>query len=343
MHTRKLHFLFACLLLANTALWSQDIHFTQFNMAPISLNPALTGKFEGTARFGGIYRGQWASILGTSQQFSTPSAWIDAPIIRGIRKKDWLGIGLMLFNDRAGALGLTHGGGGVCAGYHMGFGKKSSTVLSFGLIMGGENRKLNPLDRARLEDGFNNSGDYISSLDNFATNQKKYSDRAAGIGISSKLNKRMDFSLGFSAFHLGRPRFSLVDSSTTQERLQRRFIGTGAFNMALTDVLSNSASFLYQTMGGADEIAIQDMVGLLFNKEKDITLKFGLGYRLGDAAQILLGYQQKDLQVGIAYDVNISPLSAQTNYRGGFEIAANYIVKKYKKPDPKAKILCPRF
>jgi hypothetical protein len=47
--------------------------------------------------------------------------------------------------------------------------------------------------------------------------------------------------------------------------------------------------------------------------------------------------------VGFAYDINVSQLSNQTNYRGGFEIAANYIIKKYKKADPKPKILCPRF
>jgi hypothetical protein len=96
-------------------------------------------------------------------------------------------------------------------------------------------------------------------------------------------------------------------------------------------------------MQGADEIAIQNLFSLMFNPKKEIVLKFGAGYRLRDAAQILLGFKQKDLNVGFAYDINISRLSSQTGFRGGFEIAANYIIKKYKKANPQPKIICPRF
>ncbi|MDX2281049.1 MAG: PorP/SprF family type IX secretion system membrane protein [Saprospiraceae bacterium] len=350
MHTRKLLSLFACLFLTTASIWSQDIHFTQYNMAPMSLNPAQIGKFEGTVRIGGIFRGQWASVLGAGQQFRTPSVWVDAPIIRGFRKRDWVGIGLSVFTDKAGALGMTHNGLKLGAAYHLSLDKKGNTYLSVGYHFGGEQRKLSAGDRAQLEDGFKANGDYGASVEAFAKDAQNYSDNDAGIALTARLNKRMNFVLGFSMFHIGRPSFSLVDTtasmttgSPTDEKLARRAVTSGTFNIQLNDKLTTSPSFLFQTMAGADEIAIQNMFGYLFNEEKDITLKFGLGYRLGDAAQVLLGYQKKDLQVGFAYDINVSQLSNQTNYRGGFEIAANYIIKKYKKADPKPKILCPRF
>ena len=90
-------------------LAAQDIHFTQFYMVPQGLNPALAGKFEGSVRFGGIYRSQWRSIVG-SNHFSTPSAFVDAPILKGFRKKDWIGVGLSLFQDQAGTLSLKRSG-----------------------------------------------------------------------------------------------------------------------------------------------------------------------------------------------------------------------------------------
>ena len=96
-------------------------------------------------------------------------------------------------------------------------------------------------------------------------------------------------------------------------------------------------------MNKQDEIVVQGLAGYLFNPEKDITLNFGLGYRLGDAINLLAGAKIKSLTVGVAYDVNTSSLNNDTRYRGGFEIAANYIIKIYKKATVKPKILCPRF
>ena len=96
-------------------------------------------------------------------------------------------------------------------------------------------------------------------------------------------------------------------------------------------------------MSGADEIILQALAGYLFNPERDITLHFGVGYRMRDALHPIIGGRYKNLTVGMAYDVNTSNLSQATNFRGGFEIAANYIVKIYKPAVIKTKVLCPRF
>ena len=50
---------------------AQDIHFTNFRMAPVSVNPAFTGSFKGTYRISSIYRDQWRSI-GNSSPYTTP-------------------------------------------------------------------------------------------------------------------------------------------------------------------------------------------------------------------------------------------------------------------------------
>ena len=41
---------------------SQDIHFSQFNLSPLNLNPSLTGSYNGDYRFTGSHRNQWSSV-----------------------------------------------------------------------------------------------------------------------------------------------------------------------------------------------------------------------------------------------------------------------------------------
>jgi hypothetical protein len=155
-------------------------------------------------------------------------------------------------------------------------------------------------------------------------------------------------------FHLNEGKYSLVGRSDTSApvptnptagnaKIPRRTLLHGQFNAALNDRWSISPAFQYQSMSGADEIQIQSMVGYLFNPEKDVTLNFGVGYRMRDALQAIVGAKIKDLRVGLAYDINTSDLNAASNYRGGFELAANYIIKIYKPAVIKPKVLCPRF
>ncbi len=332
---------------------AQDIHFTQFNMSPMTLNPANAGRYEGTVRFGGIYRNQWSSVI--NNPYSTPSAWIDAPIIRGFRAKDWVGVGLMLYQDRAGSAGLTHGAFKFGATYHFAFGKKGNTVLSIGGHYGFEQRRID-INRLQFSDGFNNQGEYVPalSMDNGRVlGSANYNDIDLGAVFFSRLNKTMDFHIGFSIYHFTRPNYSLLSGGggsgpgpTPQQgfsRLPRRYVTHGQFNMAFGERVTFSPTFLFQTMEGNDEIVVQGMGSYLFDKEKGITLRGGLGYRLSDAVHVLVGAQIKDLTIGAAYDINISDLSLVSNYRGGFEIAANYIIKIYKLPVKKPKLLCPRF
>ncbi len=332
-------------------VYSQDIHFTQYNMSPMTLNPANVGRFEGTARIGGIYRNQWSSVI--NNPYSTPSVWVDAPIIRGLRRQDWIGVGLMLYQDRAGSAGLTHGAFKFGATYHFAFGQKGNTVLSVGGHYGGENRRID-INRLQFSDGFNNQGEYVPalSMDNGRVlGSANYNDIDLGAVFSSKLGEAMDVQLGFSIYHFTRPNYSLIGSGSGPgpgpqqgfARLPRRYVSHGRFNIALNKRLALSPTFLFQTMEGNDEIIVQGLAGYLFNEEKDITLRAGLGYRLGDAVNVLLGARIKDLTVGAAYDINVSNLSLVSNYRGGFEIAAHYIIKIYKPTVVKPKVLCPRF
>lgn len=362
MYSKKL-LTFIAFLVTCAGAFAQDIHFTQYNMSPMTTNPANIGGFEGTARIGGIYRGQWNSVLGSSA-YKTPSIYADAPIIRGFRKKDWVGVGLTFFSDKAGILSLTHTSAKLGGSYHLALDKRGTTYITVGAQYGKASRKINPLagvygddKTVHFELGYGN-GTYNSNTDQDFANLRKdkatWTDIDGGVILKSKLNKRMDFSIGYAMYHISKGRYGLVTSGSSggtstgsvqssNDKIPRRSVVSGLFNIKLNDKFTLSPSFLFQTMNGADEIIIQGMGGLLLDPDKDITLLFGLGYRLRDAIHPMIGAQYKDLRVGLAYDVNISGLNSETNYRGGFELAAYYIIKIYKPAVVRTKVLCPRF
>jgi hypothetical protein len=59
MIMRKVFVIIIALSLLKTELSAQDPHFSQFFASPLTLNPALTGKFDGVLRVAGNYRDQW--------------------------------------------------------------------------------------------------------------------------------------------------------------------------------------------------------------------------------------------------------------------------------------------
>jgi hypothetical protein len=57
--------------------WAQDPNFSQFFASPMTLNPALTGKFDGVFRVAGNYRNQWPTI---NNAFVTKTVSVDFSI-----------------------------------------------------------------------------------------------------------------------------------------------------------------------------------------------------------------------------------------------------------------------
>jgi hypothetical protein len=57
-----------------TAVSAQDPNFSQFFASPLTLNPALTGKFDGVYRVAGNYRNQWPTIYNAFTTYTASDA-----------------------------------------------------------------------------------------------------------------------------------------------------------------------------------------------------------------------------------------------------------------------------
>ena len=334
-----------------SGLGAQDIHWSLYQMSPLTLNPALTGAYHGTFRVGGIYRDQARAAI--SNAYVTPSFYIDSPLLR-VGKRDWIGVGGVLYNDQAGAGKLKNLGMLGSVAFHKALDKKGKTLLSFGVQAGMVQRRINVMD-LRLGDGLEielGGGQYFSENETDIDDNTSYFDLSAGVLISSEVNKQTDLNIGISIYHLTKPGYGLIGTNknrvstnpdTIAFKLPQRFQLHGQFNFKMGKQWAISPNFLYNRISSASELQVQAMLGYLLNKEKQTTLKFGPGYRIGDAAQLLLGLDIKDLKIAASYDITLSGLSDVNSSVGGFEIAVAYIAKIYKAPVVKPVIFCPRF
>ncbi|MEM9823243.1 MAG: PorP/SprF family type IX secretion system membrane protein [Bacteroidota bacterium] len=353
-----------------SGLQAQDIHWSLYQMSPLTLNPALTGAYEGTARIGGIYRDQARSI--TSNAFSTPSIYGDAPLLN-VGKTDWVGVGGLLFSDQAGEGQLQNTAALASIAYHKSLDKKRNTVLSFGLQGGIVQRRidLNGTSTENPDGGFTNTGLWFGdeveqslrnnqprmqtsmSRQNGFVDNVSYFDLNAGVLLTTKLNKQTDINIGASLYHILKPKYGffkgnenpsgIQDPDSLTVRLPMRFQLHGQFNFAMNKKWTLSPGFLYNRISSASELQVQALLGYTINPQKETTLRFGPGYRLGDAFEVLLGVDMKNLRVMASYDVTLSSLSDLNSSVGGFEIAAYYIIKIFKEPVVKPVIFCPRF
>ena len=83
---------------------AQDMHFSQFYVSNLTLNPATTGVMSCQMRVSAIYRNQWASVAG-KYAFNTFGLGVEGKF--NVGKKDYVGLGLSVWVDRAGASAMT--------------------------------------------------------------------------------------------------------------------------------------------------------------------------------------------------------------------------------------------
>ncbi len=319
---------------------AQDIHFSQYSLSPMTLNPANAGSFKGTFRIGGIYRDQWGTVL--ENQYRTPSFYVDAPIARGFRKKDWIGVGVHFLNDQSGSFNYQQTNIGGSLAYHLALDPMRKNILTIGGQVSQNQRRANST-ALEYKDQYNPGTNTFTNptgeqalLDNV-----NYMDYAAGFTFRSRPSAGLSWNVGASMFHITEPTSSNLLSDTTI--VPQKIVASAGATFDLNTSWQLTPQAFFATQAGTNEIIVQAIAGYKLGAETDFILNMGLGYRVGDAAMVLAGIEYKNLVVGIAYDFNVSPLSTYSNYQGGFEIGVGYIVRMPKTPSIPPVIFNPRF
>jgi type IX secretion system PorP/SprF family membrane protein len=195
------------------ATFAQDIHFSQYYMSPMHLNPAMTGVMNCNGRLMANYRNQWASVL-KSNAFKTYSAAYDMSMPIG--RYDFFGGGISLMGDQAGSLDFASMQGKLSASYskRMGGYRKQNHYLVVGAEGGAVQRSIN-FANARYGTQHNGEGAFDPSQatnENFTSNSFVFGDVGAGLLWFTTIDQNNSFNIGAAAAHLNRANQSFVNN-----------------------------------------------------------------------------------------------------------------------------------
>ncbi|MEL6358278.1 MAG: PorP/SprF family type IX secretion system membrane protein [Bacteroidota bacterium] len=185
---------------------AQDIHFSQFYMSPLNLNPAMTGVMNCNSRISLNYRNQWASILGPNA-FRTYNFSYDQRIPVG--RYDYFGIGGTFWGDRAGEADFATTTGKLSVSYSkkMGGSRKYGNYLVVGAEGGVAQRSINflALRWGTQHDGLGGFDPTAESGETgFDRDQFLFADMAAGLLWFMVFDENNSLYLGGAFHHLNR-------------------------------------------------------------------------------------------------------------------------------------------
>lgn len=333
--------LIVCIVLTSVSN-AQDPNFSQFFASPLTLNPALTGKFDGQFRVAGNYRNQWPTI---TNAFVTKTGSIDFGIMKNrISEIDQFGIGILGMTDRAGDGVLVTNSAAVSLAYHKGLDENAYHQIGAGFQVGYTNKRID-VQKVDFEDELTPLG--FTGITNEIFDNKQlnisYFDVNAGILYNGTTNGYNNIYLGVSMYHINRPKESfmggnfLLNPRVTIQAGGKIPIGS-YHNFNISTNYSMQANAKTYMVGGAFSYNANN------TDENPTNIYLGVWTRFSDISDAVIPYvglEFNSLHFGYSYDVNISQLKAASNSVGGNEISLIYI----KKPtDPNAKKLnCPRF
>ena len=316
-------------------LSAQDIHFSQYFNAPLSLNPARTGMFDGTYRVGIDYRNQWSGVVQGRSSFSTPSFYGDVPI--RLKSKSIIGVGLNIVNDKSSGGRLSSFSGQISTAYHQAMGSTKNHFFSLGMQVGVLHKRLD-LANIRLGDQIDLQNEAIlnSSADfyNLKGSDGGF-DLNIGFGWSSKFSERASMHLGYAAFHVNKPSISFY---IDEQKLPVRHLFNFEADFGLASHFRLHPFILYMSQAGAQQTFLGMSLGFPFSDESG--LRLGAYYRTNDAVVPYMGLDIKRFRIGVSYDVTTSSLN-QTS--GGIEISLTYSGRYISVPSVTPSMYSPRF
>lgn len=305
---------------------AQDVHFTQFNAAPLTVNPAFTGNFDGQYRASAIYRDQWRSV---TVPFRTYAVSFDAPIVNDLTIDDYLAAGVQLYNDRAGDGNLSNLTALASVAYHKFLGVNANKAISVG-FQGGYTQKSIDLSKLYFQDEFINGGFQPGITGENINNKVNYFTVNAGISWAHMVGYKFSYTLGLGANNLNQPQESFQRQQNSEVGLGMRYTGQLGIVAYVSEKLSLRPAVLYQSQSTASEIVAGNEFHYILGNNPEIrnyTTAIFLGgwYRNQDAIMINAGIEFKGLRVGLSYDYNTSDLKNASNGNGGFEISLTYV------------------
>ena len=331
---------------------AQDRLFSQFYASPLTLNPALTGGFEGKYRVSAIYRDQWGGVM--ENPYATFSTAFDIRWRMGhstAKYHDYAAVGVYFFNDKAGLLDFSTTQLQVSAAYHKALDIRNTQYLSIGFQAGIGQKNLNYADLT-FEDQFNGTNGYSDpTSERLPENNFAFSDYSVGLNyVYSPQYSRFKVFVGAALHHFHSPTISFYHKTDDEtmlpdNTLAPRYSGQLSLILPVAKGIQILPRFIFDRQD--EHMKLDAGANFRFNTSeyKNVAVHIG-GYARPvsneddsfrmDALVALVGIEFNNVLIGMSYDINLDNVA---NFeRRTFEFSVAYL-GEYEDDI----ILCPKF
>lgn len=331
-------------ILTSGYVLGQDIHLSQFFNTPLLRNPALAGVFNGDIRFQAVYRNQWQSIS-FPYQTNALSGEYKFNVGGG---DDFMTIGASAFYDEAGIMKLKTLQVMPALNFHKSLSGEKNSYLSAGFMAGFVNRQFDgknlTFDNQYTGGRFDPS---TPSGEQFTGLSRSFFDAAVGLSYNSDLGNAGSYYLGASLWHFHKPSYSFLSDPI---QLDPKWQINAGVRTWMNERVQLTFEGNYLMQGPYSETIAGALVQYYFDENintsepiSELSVAGGMYVRLNDAIIPYAQISYNHFDVGISYDVNISPLKAATQGRGGFELSLTYRGFTKNPNSSLGSMRCPRF
>lgn len=324
MRTRKTKSILIVLLaFFHLTVKAQDPHFSMYFASPLTLNPAMTGYFDGDYRASANFRQQWWSL---GAPFVTTTVSFDTKLMQlKIPEKDIFGGGIMALFDQSFGGSFNSINIAASGSYHKALDEFGENNIGIGFQFSYVSRSINAAGLS-FANQFNGSGfdTNIPSNENFVRTKSSYVDLNTGILYRYK-TENTEVYAGGSLYHVMRPNTSFLKNDNF--RLPMRYtihagskfsVGNNGNELFLGGLYMYQAAATEKNIGFAYGIAVSEQTSVYA----------GSWFRIGEAILPYIGLDSKNFQMGLTYDIINSNLKKYSPKNGSFELSANLLMQR---------------
>lgn len=320
---------------------AQDPHFSQYFAAPLMVNPAFTGKFDGDIRVNVNFRNQWSDI---DNGYKTFTGSVDLPILQNrLDDRDRLAIGFSGYTDKSAQGAVNFNYFSFSTAFHKGLDEEGLQQIGLGLQATYANMLINT-GKLRFVDQITPYGFTNVSQENFngSSLTNHYFDVNAGLLYTYSTSDNNNYYLGASMYHINRPKQNFTIGNF---QISPRYTLQGGGFVPISDDKFLHFSALHSMQGGSKETMVggtlQFQLSDPYNTLTNTNFFAGGWVRFNDAIIPYIGLEYYSVRLGVTYDINTGSSKTVAQARNGLELSLQYLFKKnpgsssfVRKPNP---------
>lgn len=311
-------FIYIITLFGIKSAFSQQYHFSQQLASPLSINPSMTGYYNGSIRIASVYRSQWAQ---DANPYKTVAGSAEGKFFDN-KIKGKLGLGILFSSDKSNGDALTSNTSALSAAYNFPLDEDGFVELGLGLQGEFTQSRLNPFTLTfenQFVTGEFNTGIATPEL------QKGYVNSYISVNAGMLLNIRTsDFTslyLGAAIYHANKPSANFLNTSY---RLPSKLNFQLGSSFDLSESIHLQLSSFFSIHQQSNEIVFGGMG--LYDFAKDKSFQLGTWYRVNDAIIPYVGIGFDGVNAGLSYDLTGGKLQSIGVIRNSIELSLRLIM-----------------